>query len=106
MFQELVNVKRNLGQIDCVRSVALIRLSQGCCACKPSCIPPHDLDDCDDLLVVGQSQSVADDLLGGSCNVLGSAAEAGRMIRKSQVVVYGLGHAQELLMMSLDNCIV
>ncbi len=107
MFQELVDVKHYLRQVNQVRSFTLL------CPCKrsgtgePARITSHNLKNGDGFLVViGEAKRIPDDLLGRSRNIFCRASEAGCVIRKRQVIVNRLGHSQELLLMSLDDRII
>ena len=106
ILKELVDIEHCLGQIDGIRSLALLCLGKGGGTCQPPCVTSHDLDDGDGLFLIVQTQGIADNLLGGSGDVLGGASEAGGVVGEGQVVVNGLGYAQELLLMSLQNRVV
>ena len=90
---ELLGVKRHLGQADEVDALAVLALRQRRGRGQPAGVAAHDLDDGDVLRAV--NRRVADELLHDDADVLGGGAVARGMVGAHQVVVDRLGHADE-----------
>ena len=104
--QERLDVKGHFGQIDEIDALAVLALGQRGRAGEPARVAAHDLDDRDQLLLVGEAVAVADDLLDGGGDVLRRAAVARCVVGQGEVVVDRLGHAEEALRLAGEQRVV
>ena len=106
LLHKLLHIKGKLRQINEIRPFTILSLGKSGCTCEPSGIPSHDLNDSYKSLSIFQGIAVADDLLCGGSDVLGSTSVARCVIGQSQIVVNGLGNADELCGIALYNGVI
>ena len=96
LLHKLLHIKGKLRQINEIRPFTILSLGKSGCTCEPSGIPSHDLNDSYKSLSIFQGIAVADDLLCGGSNVLGSTSVSRCVVGQRQIIVNGLGNADEL----------
>ena len=104
--QKSLFIQGNFGQQDNMRRIGRLALGQDGAGSNPTGCAPHHLNDAAGAIIGGHAANIAADFHHGGGVVANDTAVAGAMVGVRQVVVDGLGHADDPQFIAAPLCLL